>query len=822
VKFKTIKCAIAIFAFTICQLTLAAGCEAEELYQSPPKAIADLVEKPPTPAALLSFDHKHMLLCDLPTLPSIADISQPELRLAGQRLNPKTNGESKPSYYTGISYLDMTKPGSQPQRITGIPEKSKIKFVNWSPDCKTVSFVIFEESAIRLWKIDIATRQASKLIDAPLNAFRGNPVDWCSDGSLLVRLIPENRGAPPEKNAVPRGPLVQENDGKKRPARTEPDVLKNPNDEALLDYYLRSQIARVQLDGRTEPIGKPDNYYAINPSPDAKHIVVVTIHRPYSYKVLLERFPHRVEIWSPAGSIEKLLVDNPLMEEVPIDFAAVPSCPRAFDWRSDSDATVTWVEARDGGDPKVKADIRDEVMALAAPFTDKPTAIAHTALRYGDVTWGTGEIALLSEWWWADRRSKTSIFAPDTPGKNVRVLWDRSFEDRYSDPGRPDTKVTNRRVSILHITARGELLLSGQGASPEGDRPFLDILDLKTLATKRLWRSEAPYYEHVSSIFDDDGKVFLSRRESVSEQPQYFLRDLKKKSMTQLTHFPNPNPDINGKIEKKLVRYKRADGVDLSGFLYTPPGFEAGKSKPLPMLMWVYPSEFKTRSAASQVQDSPYRFVRLSHHGPAFALLMGFSVLDDPTMPIVGEGKSEPNDTYVQQLVSDAQAAVDEMVKLGVADRSRIAIAGHSYGAFTAANLLAHSNLFRAGIARSGAFNRTLTPFGFQSEERTFWQAKDTYVNMSPFTHADKIDEPLLLIHGENDDNQGTYPVQSERLFEAMKGLGGRVRWVVLPNETHGYRAKESVLHALKEMSDWLGKYVETPLPAVSTEATGK
>ncbi len=782
---------------------------ADETYQTPAKIIADLVQKPPTPAATLSFDKKHMLLCDLPTLPTIADISQPELRLAGFRINPKTTGESKPTYYTGLSYLDMSNPGAKLEPIRGLPQPAKIKHMSWSADCKTVAFTILEDDAYRLWKLDIPSRQASKLIDAPLNAFVGSPIDWASDGTLYVRLLPDERGSLPEKVSVPRGPLVQENDGKKRPARTQPDTLKNAHDEALFDYYLKSQIAHVFLDGRVEKIGSADNYSGINPSPDAKHLLAITVHKPYSYKVTMERFPHRIEVWDTKGNVEKLLADNPLMEEVPIDFNAVPNCPRSFDWRSDTDATVTWVEARDGGDPKVKAEIRDEVLALAAPFTAKPTAIAHTALRYSGITWGDGQLALLREWWWNDRRTKTSMFSPDDPKKPVRVVWDRSYEDRYSDPGRPDTRVNSRRQSVLHVTARGEFILTGDGASPEGDRPFLDLFDIKTFKTKRLWRSEAPYYEYAATMLNDEGTRFLSRRESVSEQPQYFIRDLNKNSLTQVTRFPNPNPDISGRIEKKLVRYKRADGVDLSGILYTPPGFEAGKSKPIPMLMWVYPSEFKTKSAASQVQDSPYRFVRLSHFGPAFALLMGFSVLDDPAMPIVGEGKIEPNDTYVEQLVSDATAAVDEVVKLGVADRDRIAIAGHSYGAFTAANLLAHTNLFRAGIARSGAFNRTLTPFGFQSEERAFWDAKDTYVKMSPFTHADKIDEPLLLIHGENDDNSGTYPVQSERLFEAMKGLGGRVRWVVLPNETHGYRARESVLHTLKEMADWLNKYVE-------------
>lgn len=810
---KTLLTSFLLVILCWVNILIALPTAAEELYQTPPKAIADLVEKPPTPVAMLSYDKKQMLLCEQPTLPSIADISQPELRLAGYRINPKTNGASKPSYYTGASYLDLTKLGAEPKPITGLPANAKMKHLHWSPDGKTILFCNIEENAVRLWKIDIPSLKASQLLSQPLNSFDEYPIEWCSDGTIIASLIPEDRGNPPEKSMVPRGPLIQENDGKKRPSRTDPDVLKSPHDEALMEYYLRSQLVRVSVDGKATKIGNPDLFYSVTPSPDSQHLLVSIIHKPYSYKVTMERFPRKYEIWAPDGTVEKLLVDNPLLEEIPIDFNAVSDKPRGFNWRADKPATVYWAQAKDGGDPKVEVDVRDEILMLPAPFTAPPVVIAKTALRFSSISWGTDELALLHEWWWKNRRSKTTIFAPDYSEKPTRVLWDRTYEDRYTDPGHPFTTFSKYKTHVLNVTTDGELVLHGAGASPEGDRPFVDTLDLKTLKTTRLWRSEAPHYESAVTLLDDSGKTFMTRRESVYEQPQYFIRNLNKKSLMQITKFPNPNPDIEGKIEKKLIRYKRADGVDLSGFLYTPPGFEPGKSKPLPLLMWVYPSEFKTRNAASQVKDSPYRFVRLSHYGPIFALFMGFAVLDNPTMPIVGEGKAEPNDTYVEQLISNAQAAVDEVVKLGVADRDRIAIGGHSYGAFTTANLLAHTNLFRAGIARSGAFNRSLTPFGFQSEERSFWQARDTYVTMSPFSHADKIDEPLLLIHGENDENQGTYPVQSERLFEAMKGLGGRVRWVVLPSETHGYRARESVLHSLKEMADWLNKYVADAPP---------
>lgn len=515
----------------------------------------------------------------------------------------------------------------------------------------------------------------------------------------------------------------------------------------------------------------------------------------------------RYEVWSAAGNLEKLVVDNPLQEEVPVDFAAVPTGPRSFEWRADAASTLCWAEARDGGDPRRTAAIRDEVMCWSAPWKGKPAKVMALALRYGGVTWGSGQLALVNEWWWTDRKTRDWIIAPDAPTTKPRVLWDRSSEDRYGDPGTPLLKPTGRGGWVLHVTASGKLLLDGEGASDAGDRPFLDELDVTTAKATRLWQSAAPSYETLIEVLDDAGDILLTRRETVTEPPQYWLRQRSSGATTKLTDFPHPNPTL-AKAGKQLLQYARNDGVKLSGMLYTPPGWKKG-ARPLPCLFWAYPSEFKTKDAAGQVQDSPHRFVRAQPMGPLFALLQGYAVLDDPSFPIVGEGTAEPNDTYIPQLVAGAQAAIDAVVKAGVCDRGRIAIGGHSYGAFTTANLLAHSQLFRAGIARSGAYNRTLTPFGFQAEERVFWAARDTYNEMSPFTYADKIDEPLLLIHGEVDDNPGTYPIQSERLFDAIKGMGGRVRHVVLPAETHGYRARESVLHQLWEMTRWLDTHVK-------------
>jgi dipeptidyl aminopeptidase/acylaminoacyl peptidase len=352
------------------------------------------------------------------------------------------------------------------------------------------------------------------------------------------------------------------------------------------------------------------------------------------------------------------------------------------------------------------------------------------------------------------------------------------------------------------------VFLSGEGASPEGDRPFLDEMNVKTHETTRLFHSQAPYYEKPVILLDPAKRLLVTQREARNVQPNYWIRNLGDGSEFQITTFPHPNPQF-ADVQKEMIRYTREDGVELTATLYLPAGYDAAEDGPLPMLIWAYPQEFKSADAAGQVTDSPHRFLRVTYWSPMLWLARGYGVLDDPAMPIVGEGDEEPNDTFVEQLVSSAKAAIDEVVRRGVADPERLVIGGHSYGAFMTANLLAHSDLFSAGIARSGAYNRTLTPFGFQAEERTVWQAPEVYFAMSPFMHADKINEPILLIHGEADNNSGTYPLQSERFYGALKGLGATVRLCMLPHESHGYRARESIMHMLWEMSEWMDRYVK-------------
>ncbi len=787
----------------------------DQTYEMPPAAIAGLIDAPPTPGVSMGPHREWMVLMHRPNMPPILEVSQPELRLAGMRINPRTNGRSRVRYLNGLTLRRVSDLKERP--ITGIPAGAQIGSVRWSPDGKKIAFANARDDGIELWVADVATGAARRLTPARVMAAYGGMYSWVSDSKTLIcRLVPKDRGAVPQESQVPSGPTVQENIGKTAPVRTYQDLLKSPHDKAVLDHYLTCRVVKVALDGTVTPIGSDGMIVRADPSPNGKYILLETIHRPYSYLVPMGRFPKRVEIADLSGKVVRLVADLPLAEEIPIGFGAVAMGPRSIGWRADVPATVHWTEAQDGGDPNAEAEVRDRVYTLKEPFTGDQVALVSLGLRYGGITWGHEKLAVVSEWWWKNRKSRTWIVDPSTPGSEPTLLFDRSFEDRYNDPGRPvRTETPNGTSVILTVDDGRTAFLTGRGASEEGDRPFLDRLDLRSKKSERLWRSEAPYYEYPVDLIDAENLTILTRRESVSEPANYYLRKVARGDLRALTDFPHPTPQLRD-VYKEQIRYERADGVQLTATIYLPPG-KKPEDGPWPLIVWAYPQEFKSADAAGQVTHSPYRFVRTSSHSPLLWLVHGFAVLDDPTLPIVGEGDVEPNDTYVDQLVAGAKAAVDEAVRRGVADRDRVAIGGHSYGAFMTANLLAHCDLFSAGIARSGAYNRTLTPFGFQSEERTFWEAPEIYFTMSPFTHADKVNEPILLIHGEADSNSGTFPIQSKRFYNALKGHGATARLVMLPHESHGYRARESVMHMAWEMTEWLDRYVKQAEPREQT-----
>jgi len=775
-------------------------------YQLPQEAIVSLIDAPQTPSVLLSPDNQTMLLMHRPGLPTIADLSKPEMRLAGIRFDPSTNGPSRGQGIIRIS--SMKTDGTVIGDLKGLPADARIGGVTWSHDSKRFAFTNTTDNTIELWVADAATMTARK-IDEGLNGILRRNITWLPDGSLIYLRTLRNRGKAPEASAVPAGPSVQESAGVRGDSPTFQDLLQTVDDEKIFEYYATSEL--VRWDGMAAAsVGSKGMITDVSPSPDGKWLLVSTTGRPFSYLVPYYYFPSRTEIWNLEGKMVRLLLETPLRENLPRGYDVVIPGPRGYSWRSDRPASLMWVEALDGGDYHAKEmQYHDQVFMLEAPFTGEPAPFIATEKRFQGITWGNDNLAILMEGLSKSRVRVTSTFSPANPQATVRKLRELNSDDRYNNPGFAMTVPNEWGRSVLLTADKGRsLYFSGQGASPEGDRPFVDKYDLKTGKTIRLWRSEAPYYETVNEFIDPVRGLLLTVRQSVSEVPNYFIRDLRRGTLKQVTKFENPYPQM-ANVHKELVTYKRKDGVDLSFTLYLPAGYDKIKDGPLPTILWAYPREFNDASMAGQVSGSPYTFTRIGASSVLVYVTQGYAVLNDASFPIVGAEGKEPNDTFVEQLVANAEAAINKAVEMGVTDPKRVAVSGHSYGAFMTAHLLSHSRLFAAGIARSGAYNRSLTPFGFQSERRSFWEDPELYLQMSPFTHATKVKDPLLLIHGMADDNQGTFPIQSERYYAALKGAGAVTRLVLLPHEAHGYSARESLLHMHWEYLRWLDKYVK-------------
>ena len=784
-------------------------------YQKPPKVITDIVESAPLPVMVISPTRDRALVVDSLRHPPIADLAEPMLRLAGLRINPATNGPQLRSRRTGLALMTLA---DGKQQKLALPPNAVVSMPRWSPDGKRFAFTNTVANGIELWVGDTASGKLRKVRGVSVNSVMGSAsrgdaghdVQWMPDSrTLLVSTVPAGRGAPPMEPKAPYGPNVQESSGKSAPIPTYEDLLGSAHDEDLFDYYATAQLALVDaLTFTVKPLGKPGIFDQVDSSPDGAHFLVASLEHPYSYLLPADGFPKNVEVWNRTGKVEYHLASLPMEDHVPME--GVPTGPRSYRWIPTASAKLIWAEALDEGDPKKPAPFRDRLMILAAPFSGNAAEYLKLEQRFTGITFGENGLAFVNDFDRNKRWVRTFLVNLDQPGQ-MKQVWSRSMRDRYNDPGSPlmRTLPNGQLVMAQHGIS---IFLSGRGASAKGDYPFLDRFNLETLKSDRIFQAAEETYEEVFALASDDGSTFVTRFETPTDPTNYFIRNAAGEKR-QLTIFPDPAPTLRG-ITKQLVTYKRPDGVQLSFTLYLPADYKEGQR--LPTIIWAYPLEYNDAATAGQVSGSQYRFtipVGMSH---LFLLTQGYAVLDNATMPVVGDPESM-NNTYIEQITASAKAAIDKAVEMGVTDRNRVGVGGHSYGAFMTANLLAHTDLFKAGVARSGAYNRTLTPFGFQSERRTFWEAPAMYMNVSPFAAANKINTPILLIHGEADDNSGTFPIQSERMYQALKGNGATVRYVTLPYEAHGYIARESVEHTLWEMITWFDKWVKNAPAPVNT-----
>ncbi|MGD0305618.1 MAG: prolyl oligopeptidase family serine peptidase [Candidatus Acidiferrales bacterium] len=806
------------------QPTAAAAPDATSGYNKPPQNILDVMLAPAPPMPIMSPTNDTILLLWWQQYPSISRVATPFLRLAGVRVEPKNHSKHDTPGGYGItqcaSGFALVRVADGTQIPVDLPAGMCPGEPTWSADGKRFAFANIAPDSVELWIGDGTSGKVTKVPGVRLNPMFGDEMQWMPDQkTLLVKAVPDGMGAPPAEPTAPAGPSIQESDGSKGQSSTyeNRDTLTNKHDEDVFDYYAASQLAFVDSGtGAVTTFGKPANYLYLSPAPNGVQILVTTIHKPYSYVTTYARFPREVEVWdvsNRANVAVHSIASLPLADRVPVN--GVPVGPREFAWRATDPATLVWAEALDGGDWNTTVPARDKVFLQKSPFTAPAAEIARTEQRYQGFEWSEKpDVALMYEYDHNRHWIRAFIVDVDQPGQKARLLWDLSSDEEYANPGRPVYRVLPNGEEVIRQDGDA-IFLSGEGSSPDGDRPFLDQLNLKTLKTERLFRSDKTAFERFVSFTGPDTRTLVTWHQTPADPPNAYKRTLGKSvgaalgeavfasTSVAITHMPDPTPEVRS-IQKRLVKYKRADGLDLSFTLYTPPGYKEGTR--VPTILYAYPLDYADPSKAGQVTGSQETFTRL--RGYQLLLLAGYAIIDDASFPIVGDPK-KAYDSYLDQLVADAKAAVDEAVALGVADPNRIGVTGHSHGALMTVNLVAHSDLFRAGVATSGSYNKTLTPFGFQSEQRSVWQATEVYLKVSPFFSADKLKVPTLLMHGSEDANPGTTPLQSQKLYEAIRGNGGTVRLVMLPHEPHWYTALESNEQEVYEMLTWFDKYVK-------------
>lgn len=773
-------------------------------YQQPSPEILQLADFQRAPSVMMDSKKQWLIFSYRPTYKSLDDLNQPEMKLAGLRVNPVTNISSTVTYVNNLK-IKKLKDNTETQ-VKGLPTNPKITYMSFSPDEKMMAFTNTTSKGVELWLLDLATATARKISNDNLNANLGSPYVWMRDSQqLLVKRIPAGRGnLIDSKNEIPTGPTVSNADGKVSQNRTYQDLLKNPQDEANFETLAKADLVKIAVNGTVSDYKPAAIYTGMSFSPDGNYVMLTTIERPYSYIVPLSRFPMSSEVYDQAGNLVKKVNEVPLTEIMPKGFSSVRTGKRNMTWRDDQPATLVYAEALDGGDAAKSVEYRDEIFLWEAPFDQAPKSFFKTAQRFSGIDWSNSDFAVVSDSWYDTRNTKSYLI--NLKNNTSKVIGDRNYQDVYMDPGTFNTTKNQYGRTVIDAN-NNKAYLVGDGFTKNGQFPFIDEIDLNSLAKKRIYTSKLKNSkESIVDIIDAKSGNVLVVEQSANKYPNYFVRNIKNGKATALTSFANPFESIKD-VYKEVIKYKRNDGVELTGTLYLPANFDRKNPKEkLPLLIWAYPTEYKDKNTAGQNTQNPNDFTFPSYGSFIYWVTKGYAVLDDAAFPIIGEGTAEPNDTFLPQLIANGKAAIDAVDKLGYIDRNKVAVGGHSYGAFMTANLLSHSKDYACGIARSGAYNRTLTPFGFQSEQRNYWDVPEIYNTMSPFMNADKMKTPMLLIHGEADNNPGTFTLQTERYFQALKNLGAPVRMVLLPLESHGYAARENILHVLWEQDQFLEK----------------
>jgi dipeptidyl aminopeptidase/acylaminoacyl peptidase len=783
-----------------------------ETWRQPNDEVLAAMRAPETPTVSLAPDGGRWLEATPVRYPPIADRARPMWRLAGQRIDVASRAIWGAPVAADPRIRDLGADGDASVPVQ-LPAGAALLGATWRQDGDAFALRARVGDEVQLW-LAAADGSARRVPGVSVPGAFGGGVSWMPDGRhLLVVGAPATPIPAPAPATTPPGPFVAETQGAGASSTYEArDLLTSAWDEAAFVAVATQQIYLVDAtDLSVVPVGAPDTFAAVSASPSGERLLVERMVPPWSWRTTWENFAREVEVWGLDGAVQLRVASVPAAEQVPIH--GVRTGARDIGWRPTGPDTVVWVAALDGGDPKAKVTHRDEVVAQAVTG-GAPRTLYRAPHRVMGRAWGERGLMVVAERAWETRWRYATLVSVDR-SQPARPWFDLSENDRYADPGSWLQRQLPNGKWVLEQDGDA-VWFAGMGASPQGDRPFLDKRSLTSGAVTRVFRSAPDAYETFAGFLGRDRGALLVRREQTDSPPNYVRATLgaavagapgeatRARTDQPLTRWADPQPQLRG-VSRKIVSYTRRDGVPLSFQLLLPPGYTGGA---LPTVLYAYPREYSDPATAGQVTGSPNTFLRVSGASHLYFLLRGYAVLDATAMPVVGDPETA-YDTFVSQLTWDAEAAIDQAVSLGVTDRSRVGIMGHSHGALMTATLLARSDLFRAGIARSGAYNHTIRPFGYQSERRTLWEAEPSYLDMTVTRFVPTLREPILIMHGQIDENPGTIPFQSDRLYDAVRGSGGTARLVMLPYEGHGYLARESVEQVVAEQLDWFDRWVK-------------
>jgi len=763
-----------------------------------PTPLRDMIKAPLWPLSMPDPTGQKVLYLERVPVVPLEFLAAPTLHLAGAEIDPKLWASKRRSINTNPAIYSLEKRQTIPLKL---PRDRHVEALRFSPDGRWLILSLDASEGTEIWLADTTSGAARRLEKYYLNdSFIQETFQWSADSQTVY--IATREKFEDALNAFELdGATIEEAEGTKVPARTYAHLLRTAEDQKLFHKVAQVQLIAVAAKNlKSKKVGPPLPLQSFALAPHDDRILLQSYAAPYSLAVPAGLFARDVQVLTlKSGALQKVL-QMPVAETVPPEGERIG--PRDVRWQLDHPARLLYWEALDDGDPRKKVAHRDRLMSWDWPFTAKAEERIKTEERAAGINFLPRPDQILVRDMNPDTQ-RSRVDWVDLKNSSSRRLLDYETTDVYKHPGRivqaPDAAGRERVVMDQDL-----LFLAGEGRNPKGEQPFLDAMDVNTGKTTRMFQSpeDASYVEEFSFMVNRKPGVLALTRQAAVVPPNLWLKDLATGKSEALTKFVDNVPAMT-RAQKQPLVYQRNDGITLSGTLYLPHDYVAGTK--LPAMIWAYPSEFRSKDVAGQVRVSDKRYSRPSPIGVEWLVTQGYAVLTNAAMPVVGD-KETVNNTFVQQIVANAEAAIDALDQRGVVDRKRVAIGGHSYGAFMTANLLAHSDLFCAGVARSGAYNRSLTPFGFQSERRTFWEAQDFYMKVSPFAKADKIKTPLLLIHGKNDNNPGTSPIQTERMFQAIRGVGGTARLVMLPYESHAYRAGQNVELVQSESLDWLNR----------------